>query len=1027
MRKAALLLFLLVLSFAFSTAVVAQNNATSQPPQDLCQGMACGDSVLTCPDGYAAKCSNSCDSSTGKCSQCTPSCSGHDKSFCETTQCGSSELACPDGFKAACAKTCDNAARQCKDCTPSCAGHETPPTSNGTQPPSTACPAPPQQPACAAGEYVYTNYDSKGCVANYECRKTATSQPATSCPAPPPAPQCPSGQYLSNKYDSSGCVTGYECKSSSTTTCPAPPPAPTCGQGEYLYHKYDDKSCLAGYECRKSTSTTTCPTQVPYPQCAADQYIRTVYDESTKCPVRHECVKYEGRKCPAPPPFAGCAPDEHAVEDRDPNGCAIGFRCQKGERRAACGNNICEEGEADNPGGCGPNADPRCIGPPAQVGTCPQDCRPKQGTCGNNICEPGEDRHCLQDCRTTTGPGKCGDSVCDPGEDANSCPSDCKVPGKTCPLTLNCADGSQVACRQDSDRCRCDQCPVTNLPQGCRQEPDEKGFVTVRCEHRQECREVPQEERIACTEKGGTPVFRKDETGCKRFECSFGAGGGLFTPHEPSCPTGDEVKKGIDKCFELGLRGVVKYERGCPAATCTEKGEEKRHCAEPSGEEREKFDSECRSKGGRLARFVNHDGCPQVTCYEEQSCQRELPEEAYKACGAKGGEIAVKRDHNGCVVFSDCLHRGNIEESYIEESDRRVEPAELLQIALNLERLKVELDKLARETRHIAEYYKGTGSSESERFERVSDMFAAAGEKIDEIKNRIRSDADSMDREDLREIRKDVRYVKDIMIKDILFLMLSNGEEVKKIKQGDSTDCEDDNSCFNEAFRVCKPIKFYPEGDEGPEVTVTGLEDGKCVMKAVLPADKGPPAGVVPGGPPWEMTCRIEKYALGVSNPETDIFPHCQGSMLELIKRFGVPDGGNKGPPGIPGKCSGRECKEYCQRGPEEAKECMQYFGGGRGGGGEDEFREGRDFRGGGEFGDEFERGGRFEGPGFESGRGGFEERRFEPRGPGPGREGTGVRPVSTASPEPAACVGCLNNGVCDPNECVGCADCARR
>ena len=40
-----------------------------------------------------------------------------------------------------------------------------------------------------------------------------------------------------------------------------------------------------------------------------------------------------------------------------------------------CGNNICEEGEANDPGGCGPNADSRCLGPPARQGTCPQDCQ----------------------------------------------------------------------------------------------------------------------------------------------------------------------------------------------------------------------------------------------------------------------------------------------------------------------------------------------------------------------------------------------------------------------------------------------------------------------------------------------------------------------------------------------------------------------------------------------------------------------------------------------------------------------------
>jgi len=46
------------------------------------------------------------------------------------------------------------------------------------------------------------------------------------------------------------------------------------------------------------------------------------------------------------------------------------------EKEYICGNGVCEEGEADDPGGCkqfGIN-DSRCLGPPSKAGTCPQDC-----------------------------------------------------------------------------------------------------------------------------------------------------------------------------------------------------------------------------------------------------------------------------------------------------------------------------------------------------------------------------------------------------------------------------------------------------------------------------------------------------------------------------------------------------------------------------------------------------------------------------------------------------------------------------
>ncbi len=41
---------------------------------------------------------------------------------------------------------------------------------------------------------------------------------------------------------------------------------------------------------------------------------------------------------------------------------------------AICGNNICEQGEANIEGRCGPNADPGCLGPPSFSGSCPEDC-----------------------------------------------------------------------------------------------------------------------------------------------------------------------------------------------------------------------------------------------------------------------------------------------------------------------------------------------------------------------------------------------------------------------------------------------------------------------------------------------------------------------------------------------------------------------------------------------------------------------------------------------------------------------------
>jgi len=98
-----------------------------------------------------------------------------------------------------------------------------------------------------------------------------------------------------------------------------------------------------------------------------------------------------------------------------------------------CGNLICEAGEANvsSPGGCGPNAPPECLGPPAYFspGTCPQDCSVTPTptpiplpVCGNNVCESGE--------ASQEGGGQClefNDQIyCTPSYAVlGTCPQDC--------------------------------------------------------------------------------------------------------------------------------------------------------------------------------------------------------------------------------------------------------------------------------------------------------------------------------------------------------------------------------------------------------------------------------------------------------------------------------------------------------------------------------------------------------------------------------------------------------------------------
>jgi hypothetical protein len=118
------------------------------------------------------------------------------------------------------------------------------------------------------------------------------------------------------------------------------------------------------------------------------------------------------------------------------------------------------------------------------------------------------------------------------------------------------------------------------------------------------------------------------------------------------------------------------------------------------------------------------------------------------------------------------------------------------------------------------------------------------------------------------------------MIKDILYVMLSSSDDVRGLTTNtavgqDDTGCGDDGSCFDRAFRLCKPTTFNP--DANTIVDITGLVDNVCVLKAKLAEGKGPPAGTISGiNPPYEMTCKIKDYALGMKGPE-DILRRLHG------------------------------------------------------------------------------------------------------------------------------------------------------
>lgn len=634
--------------------------------------------------------------------------------------------------------------------------------------------------------------------------------------------------------------------------------------------------------------------------------------------------------CPSPPPPIDCGTNARGVDDLDSRGCIIGRHCEP-----TVGSST---GPATSSGGGG------C--PPAPPGI----------QCDGRVVDNFDSNGCLvgRHCRAEGETGQ---------------------PPQTrqCPLDQTCPDGSRP-CTLIDNRCECKPCPP---PSGCREEKDPStGFVRVICEAKPEmrCPDTPYGADKPCRDKGGNPVWRTDPRGCNFIDCQLNSVNNNPFSQNRTCPREEEIQRVREKCTDG--RFVIMDDMGCKVGICRGEYQQqlRQECRFLPESEWERMKQECNPKGLAAISSYDENGCQKIVCGNTNECRTSLPEEAYTKCKEQGGEMVVKNDGMGCIVFQKCVMKGDDTDIYYEDVTEMPEVTEMLSMAFKLEELKIQFDQLRAKTEDVARYYESVGSGEAERFKRVAGMFNSIKDKINEIKTKFRDRLETISREDIREIRHDIKYIKDKMLKDVLYLMLSSSDEVKDITSKSESDCGYDSQCFDKALRVCKPVTFYPEqGKESPVAKITGMEGTSCVL--TVSAEAGP-MGV------QSMTCKYPNYAMGVRGPE-ELLPYCTGPLVELMKTYGAkpPETGPTQPaqrpaesetcpePPAPISCGVNEriVDVTDSSGCVASRHCESL----RAGGG----------------------------------------------GVAPGTSGGGA---GGATP----CSGCLNNGVCDPGECAGCADC---
>ncbi|MCX6800902.1 MAG: hypothetical protein NTZ73_01825 [Candidatus Diapherotrites archaeon] len=447
-------------------------------------------------------------------------------------------------------------------------------------------------------------------------------------------------------------------------------------------------------------------------------------------------------------------------------------------------------------------------------------------------------------------------------------PTECKtyIDEKGCKVT-SCADGTRRDCPTPAQ----EECTKYVREDGCVVKKCKEGAVMIDC---------PTSTVLPASAVPTSCIEVRDESGnVVSRQCQAVAVNEvpIFTT---ACPTDEDNKRKIEACrLSNGNPFTEASSNGCKVINCrmatssTTSGDATpavaTTCPGQPIEEIRKIKDDCKQNAGEIIVKFDGGGCEKYYCIKnwEQDCRKEkdIPAEKKDSCEKQGGQFILKTNEKGCITFIDCITTG--QSSYASSEIKKTpDVAELTDLAFKLESLKIEFEGLGKKADGIAAYYEENGNeADANRFKRVAGMLYSAKDKIDEIKNMIRENLDNFDESMAREVKDSIRYIKEILLKDILYIMLGGegkaGETCKNI------------SCFERALRACLPTTItVSEGGKEMEINILGVEDNLCKLEAKTGDESGT----------YEMICKIPDFSmigLGQFKPEK----YCEGTLLDYM------------------------------------------------------------------------------------------------------------------------------------------------
>jgi hypothetical protein len=219
------------------------------------------------------------------------------------------------------------------------------------------------------------------------------------------------------------------------------------------------------------------------------------------------------------------------------------------------------------------------------------------------------------------------------------------------------------------------------------------------------------------------------------------------------------------KDFKVGE--ICKYER--PEPMCRQNFDEVR-----------KIKDKCYAEGGHVIVDEDSTGCKQYKCVRKDDVQHcrtiaDLPQDKKTSCENSGGQFITRENQNGCLTVVDCIHRERVEidrNNVHVNKDVLTNKTQLLSMALKLEGLKIEFEKIASKLNAIGKYYEESGNEDANNFYTAASLADDAVAKLDSVKELIKNNIDNFNEEIGKEVRIAISEIKENILKDILLAIL---------------------------------------------------------------------------------------------------------------------------------------------------------------------------------------------------------------------------------------------------------------